>query len=86
MVLFGKMVQVQQFSNFGAKKLASELFSKQDKAEWYRAKQEEYDVLYTDTIEYTETQQDDSGNDVEVVKTKQELKLTAPSFTDWLNE
>ena len=70
----------------GAKKLASELISKEHKLAFDKAKQEEYDTLYIDTIEYSETQQDDEGNDVEVTKTKQELKPDSPIYSDWLNE
>ena len=68
------------------RKLVETELLKQDKAAWMSEKQEEYDALYYEDIEYIEVVQDDEGNDVEVTKTKTELKLTAPTFTDWLKE
>ena len=70
----------------GAKKLASLYLQEQHKAEWECDKRADYETIYYEAIEYTETQQDDEGNDVEVVKTKRELKLDAPSYEDWINE
>ena len=68
------------------RKLVETELLKQDKATWNNEKQEEYDALYYEDIEYIEVVQNDEGNDVEVTKTKTELKLTAPTFTDWLKE
>jgi len=79
-------VALEQGRVDGAKRLASELLKQEHKAEWDKAKRVEYETIHHEAIEYTETQQDDDCNDIEVTKTKQELKLDAPSYDEWLNE
>jgi hypothetical protein len=69
-----------------ADKLVTQLLQHEHRQAWDKAMQEEYDKLFLEDIEYTETQMDDEGNEVEVVKVKQEYSLTAPIYEDWLNE
>jgi hypothetical protein len=64
------------------KKYLSEL----DKAKFEADIKAEYNSKYLVNVEYTELQQDDEGNEVEVTKTKQEYDLTAPTFEQYKNE